>query len=328
MTRLSPGTLILGIFAVLFGLVGALAAKRYLQQEPPPAEVAEAPRAQIVPTSGTDLVAGRTITLGDVALIQATPQQMKKMDLPPQFMTNPSQIIGRTLREDVPKGHAFALGDFYPEGLGPNVAERLRPGYRAITIELDEQATELAMIAAGSMVDVVFRTAPNELGYVPETTVTLLEQVEVLAIDEETYEGARVSRNGRSARGGASVTLAVTPEQAAALTVVEGHGNMSLVLRGKDDDLLAAADAPPQTLRTLLDLPEPEVPFTTQVYRRGQLTTAVFQDGQPTMVADSFNGLPVAAHTRGPTIASVSQRVAQKTATKDGDKGCGCGSDK
>ena len=70
-----------------------------------------------------------------------------------------------------------------------------------------------------------------------------------------------------------------------------------------------------------------QVPFTTQVYRRGRLTTAVFRDGQPTMVADSFNGLPVAADTRGPTIAPVSQRVARKT-TKDDDKGCGCSGDK
>lgn len=326
MTRLSPGTLILGIFAVLFGLVGALAAKRYLQEEAPVEVERQAPAQQTVPIAGTDLAAGRTITLGDVALMRKTREQMKKMDLPNEFMTNPSQIIGRTLREEVPKGKAFMLASLYPEGLGPNVAERLQPGYRAITIELEEQAAELAMIAAGSLVDVVFRTAPNELGYVPETTVTLLEHVEVLAIDEETYEGARVPRNGRSARSGASVTLAVTLDQAGALTVVEGHGTMSLVLRGKEDNLLAA-DAPPQTLRTLLDLPQPEVPFTTQIYRRGRLTTAVFQDGQPTMVANSFNTLPVAANTRGPTITPVSQTLVKK-ASKDNDKGCGCGGGK
>ena len=36
MQRLSPGTLILGIFAVLFGLVGAYAVKKYTQDQPAP----------------------------------------------------------------------------------------------------------------------------------------------------------------------------------------------------------------------------------------------------------------------------------------------------
>ncbi len=38
--RLSPGTLILGVFALLFALVGAYGVKKYLQERtPPPATV-------------------------------------------------------------------------------------------------------------------------------------------------------------------------------------------------------------------------------------------------------------------------------------------------
>ena len=303
----SPGTLILAIFAVLFGLAGAYYAKYYMGEKPVAAP--EPPKAQLVPRAAADLVEGRTVTLGDVLLVSMTPEQLKKANLPRPFMTDPKQIIGRTLREPLAKGAVFQPTAFYPEGLGPSVAERLKAGYRAITIPLTNSPAELALVSPGMTVDIVFRTEPDKAQHIPETTVTLLERVEVLAIGEEMFVGVRgaATRDTRG-RKDVTVTLSVTPEQANALKVVEGHGTMSLVMRSSKDDLLVGNPGP-RTLAGLLALPAPKEPMTTQIYRRGQLTTMVFEGGVRTeAIAEA--ALPVAAEAPRAGILPVSQTVA------------------
>ena len=319
--KISPGTLILAIFAVLFGLVGAYYAK-HLMREAPVAEP-QRPRPQIVPLASADLVSGRTITLGDIVLMGMTREKMRSEELPRALMSDPAQIIGRTLRQPLAEGSAFEPTAFYPEGMGPSVAERLQPGYRALTVPLENGPAELAMVSPGMMVDIVFRTNSESEDRIPETTVTLLERVEVLAIGEETFVGTRAAAmrsGGRNSK--VTVTLAVTPEQAGALKVVEGHGLMSLVVRAVDDEMLVG-NVGPQTLAGLLDLPKPRKPVTTQIYRRGQLTTMVFEDGRQTEIVSNVVGLPVAAADRPrAAVHSVSQSVATNTA-KDGAKGRG-----
>jgi pilus assembly protein CpaB len=323
--KVSPGTLILGIFAILFGLMGAYYAKYHLRQE----EAVAQPRPdqpRIVPRASTDIAAGRTVTMGDIMLVSMTREQLKKENFPSPYMVEPSQIIGRTLREPLPKGAVFQLTDLYPEGLGPSVAERLQPGYRAITVPLTNSASELAMVTPGMNVDIVFRTEPDSKATVPETTVTLLERVEVLAIGQETFVGVKNAsmRDSRS-RSDLTVTLAVTPEQASALKVVEGHGTMSLVIRGELDESLAG-NVGPRNLAALLELSPPAEPTTTQIYRRGHLTTMVFEGDTPQAIASDIQGLPIAAADgRRPTIHSVSQSTVS-TSPQGDSKDCGCGS--
>lgn len=286
MKKLSPATLLLGIFAVLFGLLGAYAVKQHLQREQPEQAEAEPAAKLSVPLASAELVAGRTLTAGDVMLKKMTHAEIKKQGIPANFMMNSRQLIGRTLREPVAKGRAFATTDFYPEGTGPSVASRLKPGHRAVTIAMEDDMAAAGLVTPGSAVDVIFRTTSNQKKQLPETTVTLLENVEVLAIGQETFQGARPA--GGQGRGGAAsttVSLAVTPRQASALKTTEGHGSLSLALRGPDD-LDIAGTVEPATLTSVLGLAEPEKPFTTQIYRRGRLSTTVFEDGRRSTIHD------------------------------------------
>ena len=314
MKALSPGTLILAIFAVLFGLVGAYAVKRHLREQPEPPEPARV-RPQTIPLAGVDLVPGRTITLGDVALARMTPDEIKNRNLPAGFMTHPSQVIGRTLREPVSRGSAFQISSFYPEGLGPNLADRLAPGYRAVTIPVEDEAAEAGLISPGARVDVLFRTQADARQHLPETTVTLLESVEVLAVGHQTFQGARSTVHRTSnRRRDVTVTLAVTPKQANALKVVQGRGAISLALRGQEDTELAE-NPTPQTLAGLLGLPKPEKPFATQIYRRGSLTTMVFEDGQPTVIPVAVGALPVRTAAASSAAGGMYGRIANDTRT-------------
>ncbi len=275
MKKLSPGTLLLGIFAVLFGLVGAYAAKQHLQQEEPEAVEAAVVARLTVPLASSDLPVGRKITVGDVMLKKMTHAEIEAADIPDGFMMNSRQLVGRTLREAVGKGHAFATTSLYPEGMGPDIASRLKPGRRAVTIAMEGNMAAAALITPGATVDVIFRAASDKKKLIPETTVTLLEGVEVLAIDQETFQGARNMHASKES----TVSLSVTPKQAAVLKVTEGHGSLSLALRGPNDHTIAELNSP-ATLAGVLGLAQPQKPFATQIYRRGQLSTTVFGDGE------------------------------------------------
>ena len=310
MNKLSPGTLLLGIFAVLFGLVGAYAVKQHLKrEEPKPAETATVSKLT-VPLASADLAPGRTITTGDVMLVKMTHQEIKKRKIPREFMTNSNQVIGRTLREPVSRGKAFVTTAFYPEGVGPSVASRLKPGYRAVTVPLEDNTAASGLVSPGAIVDVIFRTHADPKRQVPETTVTLLESVEVLAIGQETFLGARATGK-QQGKQSATVSLAVTPEQGAALKVTEGHGTMSLALRSPSDDAVVDV-ATPATLTGVLGLAEPEKPFSTQIYRRGHLSTTTFESGHR---GDTLYELPMPAITESkpaPVRAAAQQATDER----------------
>jgi pilus assembly protein CpaB len=299
MNKMSPGTLILGIFAILFGLVGAYAAKKYLQQQTPQVTAEEAALQQTytVPVAINDLAAGRTITLGDLMVERLNYEDIRRRGLPASFMSKSSEIIGRTLKEPVKRGHAFEPTVFYPQGIAPNVVDRLVAGQRAVTIAFTGSAAAAGLITPGADVDVLFRTFGDRTG-LPETTVTLLDNVRVLAVGKEMFEGA-VGGNAGKGRF-RTVTLSVNTTQAQALKIVEDRGTMMLVLRNGDDP--ASADVPgPKTLPELLGIRRTDQPFRTEYYRRGRLTTIYHGNGSPRYEHQAPFGMPVVGPVDNPS---------------------------
>ena len=239
---MNPGTVLAGIFAVLFAFAAAYVVRSFLVREPPPQAAATPPAADTtiqVPTASSELLAGRTITLGDLALrsmeIAEARKKIEAKELPSDFMTNPEQIVGRILREPVKVGDAFSAALFYPEGTGPTVADKLKPGFRAVTIMVTDTGLVSGFASPTTLVDVLFRS--EELENFPETTSTLIEAVEVLAVGRSSYPNSQTVEQNDQGRGPGLVhaTLAVTPEQAGILRVLEGRGEMSLALRSPDE---------------------------------------------------------------------------------------------
>lgn len=299
MSRITPGTVIVGIFAVLFGLVGAYGVRKYFQTEKPAPLPPTAPARQVVPVASGDLEAGRPLVLGDVAIWRLLPEEIDKMmkdgKLPKQYMTNPQQIIGRILKAPLKQSQAFQTTDLYPEGSGPTIAEKLAPGLRAVTIPVEGTGALGGYDGPGSYVDVVFRAQPDAKAGIPETTVTLLEGVQVLAVEEADKRappGAKLSNR---------VTLAVTAAQANALKIAENRGTFSLSLRSPEDVEVAASNEP-QTLDRLLNVPV-----------REQFTTSIYRGGSPTAV--SFVGTTVARQpaVQLPIAGVLQLRAAQQT---------------
>lgn len=290
MRRLSPGTLLVLVFAILLGLLGAYAVKKYLTREPAPV-VAETPKEMVyrMPVAVHDLPAGRVVAEEDVMTLSLTAKDIIKAKYPTTWMDQVKQIAGRTLRQPQKRGQPFEAASFYPKGMGPSLADNLEPGERAVTIPLGKDAVDVAMLTPGAVVDVLFRSDPK--GSVPDATVTLLSRVKVLAIGTKTLVGSIPAET--KAEAPSTITLAVDQTQARALKVVEGRGSLMIVQRSAKDNQLADKGGP-TTLPGLLGLKEPEKPFATEIYRAGRLATMVFQDDRrQSMTLDPPFGMPV-----------------------------------
>ena len=137
------------------------------------------------------------------------------------------------LRKAVPAGRPFDPGDFFPDGSGMDISERLQAGYRAVTVPIENIGAVNGFAVPGSIVDVLFRAKPE--GSRPQVTLTLLERIEVMAFNVNTTAGNR-NDPSTSSPISSTVTLAVTPQQAKILKVVEGRGELSLTLRNPKDD--------------------------------------------------------------------------------------------
>jgi len=207
------------------------------------------------------------------------------------MLADGKQIVGRTLKKQLKKGDPFEPDSFYPEGTGPDIAELIKPGLRAVTVNVLGASAFPAQATPGSVVDVIFRAKANPEQRIPEVTRTLMERVGILAIGNNSTPGISGGIDPKSESQ--AVTLAVSPHQATILKVAEGHGDLTLALRGNADNEVDAIN-PDLTLSQLLRIPPeqpPPAPFVAEIYRRGQRQTLTFK---PTggVQADQASPLP------------------------------------
>lgn len=232
MSRLTPGMMTVVLFALLAGLGGAYVVQHHIQQPGPlfTPQVAAREEGYVVPFALTDMEKGRVVTLNDIGVKRLNAAEYKKSTYAKQtFLNSTSQIQGRTLKVTLKKGETFTPDNLYPFGDGPGVEDRLEAGYRAVSIPVKNVGAVEGFARPGSYVDVLFRSSAE--GRRPEVTLTLFERIQVLAINTNVVEGQRVA-----VKGDGTVTLSVTPHQAKVLKVVEGRGELSLMLRNPDDD--------------------------------------------------------------------------------------------
>lgn len=307
MDRVSSGTILLAFIAVLCGLLGVYTVRQALKRNPRPS--AEAPARVVIPMASRRLAPGQTVTLGDVALVRMTRTEMKAKGVSGMFMADPDQIIGRTLRQTVSRGSTFDTENFYPDGTRPGIVDRLKPGERAITVSIHGIDALVGFAGAGQIVDVLFRVSNTDDGYhdryhpwtarqqyntrnrgrsgwrhgshgwedYDSRAVTLMQGVTVLALENNSTQTDQ--QNPLDKEEAIAVTLAVSPDQAEVLRVVEGNGQISLALRRPDDKTtFETIDA--MTLNKVLGIKR-QRPSEMEVYRGHRVETLVFDpDGE------------------------------------------------
>ncbi len=299
MARISPGTMTAAIFAILVGLAGAYGVRQYLK----PAEIpkvetaAEEPAREpmvFVPVAARDMTMGQKVALNDIIVHKMTRENFRKSSFAElSFMPDTRQIIGRTLRAALKQSQVFEPSGFYSDNMGPGVAELLKPGFRAVTIGIENIGAVEGFARPGTLVDVYYRADADE--DIPEVTMTLLEYVEVLAVGTTAVQGQSVTLGNGSSQTG-SVTLSVTPEQAKALRVVEGHGSLTLALRHPDDrggsvtTVLDEADGK-MTLARLVGLKPAKRVSQIEIYRGTSKEILSFESNRNSPADVRFGGL-------------------------------------
>jgi pilus assembly protein CpaB len=121
---------------------------------------------------------------------------------------------------------------------------RLKEGYRAMAIRVDEASSVAGFAAPGSTVDVVAVVTPGANSR-PVAKV-IVQNLRVLANGQQTQ--ARTEGQGRI---GNTVTLEVTPAQAEILTLAGREGTLQLLLRHPADSEIVFV--PPVVMPSFVD---------------------------------------------------------------------------
>src|SRR5262245_34437733 len=156
--------------------------------------------------------------------------------VPPGALTQIDEAIGRVSYLPLVKDEPVLDGRLAPRGSGRGLAAVVPKGMRAFTIQTPNISSGVAgFILPGNKVDVLLTLtnpgANDETG--GGSTVTLLQNVEILAVDQRVEAPADNKVNPKELR---SVTLVVTPEQATKLDLGQNKGKLHLALRNPEDD--------------------------------------------------------------------------------------------
>jgi Flp pilus assembly protein CpaB len=174
--------------------------------------------------AAADLPPWKTIDENDVTM-----KTIKVKEAPESYFTSSTQVLGRTLSRRLVEGQLFEKSTFL---LGRRPGDDIPEGQRLITLSLSPHASLKGLLRVGSFVDVLVSYRPCR----EETpkTKTLLNNVQVFAIEETTMTSAEQKQEGNSSKKlqrNDRITLIVSPEQAEVLHSATEYGDVSLVLR-------------------------------------------------------------------------------------------------
>jgi len=145
------------------------------------------------------------------------------------------KVAGLRLLRPVQHGRALRRGDMFDER-GKDFSDQIESGARAITLETDELNSISQMLRPGNIVD-LYLIAADTTGN-GQQVVPLLERVKVVATGQRlraTDPQALPERSAPGAQSFTTVTVEVTPAEAARIALAQQAGRIRAVLRNPGD---------------------------------------------------------------------------------------------
>jgi pilus assembly protein CpaB len=223
-------------------------------------QISAGDRSQLQPvvTVALDVESGRELEAKSLKLAHYRPQ-----DVPKGALTSIDDAVGCTALVPLVTGEPIVSGKITGKGVGSGLAVMVPDGMRAFTIQTPQLTGEVGgFIKPGFHVDVLMTstqsgTNDSSEGYV---TTTLLQDIRVLAVAQKLEPGEDVKKSEdkekkvepdelKTVTNVRSVTLLVTPDQAAKLDLGMNRGLLHLSLRNPADH--RAANASRATMREL-----------------------------------------------------------------------------
>ena len=223
--------------ALVFGVASAFGVKAYLdaQANRPPEIVVEKAKTTSVVVAKITIPRGKTVTDADVEA-KEWPTEL----VPAGAARDIKDVVNRAALTTI-YGEELLLNEKLAKGPRDDLASHLGSGMRAFTIHIPTVGSGVAgFILPGNKVDVLLTV--SDLPSLKETgpmTVTLLQGVEILAVDQQLEAPAANKMDPKELH---SVTLAVTATQAAKLALAGSKGSLNLALRNPTDEQGAATD--------------------------------------------------------------------------------------
>lgn len=223
------------IAAVFMGLIAAVLARHVIGGRGPAA--AHAPTVRVV-IAKTDLAPGHAITTEDLSLVPIVAAAP-----PASGFTNLATVVGRVTRAPMLAGQPVLESLLAPAGVPDGLQALVPEGMRAITVETNESSGLAGLLSPGSRVDVVTTAT---VGSDSERAVSriIAQNVRVLAVGQRL--SGTPQQQGDAAGASApsrTVTLLVTPHDAASLDLAQSMARLRLILRGNGDSQEVDDDA-------------------------------------------------------------------------------------
>ncbi len=156
---------------------------------------------------------------------------------PKLVFTSKEEVVGRVAGMAIPRGMAVLPTLLAPKGTPAGMATRIRDGYRAVAVKVDEFAGVAGWIRPGSKVDVVAVMQTDATGARRSTvSKVILDNIEVLAVGQDLGATGEVS-----AAVTKSVTLLIRPEDVPKLHLAATKGTIKLAMRNQRDATLATS---------------------------------------------------------------------------------------
>lgn len=181
-------------------------------------------------------VAMKDIGLGDVLNSQVLKlEQWPKDKAPAGAIARIEDVEGRRTRAKLYAGEPILENKLFGKGVSEQGADALIPkGFRVVSIKVDAVSGGGGLLLPGSRVDVLVHLIHNPQRGIPETsTRTILQDVKVFAVNDQI--GLEEEKDSKSIAA-KTISLLVTPAQAAKVTLATELGKIRLIMRSPEDD--------------------------------------------------------------------------------------------
>jgi pilus assembly protein CpaB len=230
---MSARQLIVLVIAGIAAVAALLLIRGMGGREEAPVEDAEQISGEQILVAARDVPQGAALTPSDLA-VALFPQR----SVAPSFVRLSAQpsaqadLVGAVTRRAFVQGEPItSTAVVQPEGRG-FMAAQLEPGFRAVSIEIDDQTAAGGYIQPNDHVDVIVTTRAQgrEGGGEQVNSTIILEDVRVLALGETTQ--TQTEGEGPQAIEASVAVLELTAEDSRTLALADEMGTISLALRG------------------------------------------------------------------------------------------------
>jgi pilus assembly protein CpaB len=293
---MKPRTILLILLALICGVSAAVGVNQLNRDKAP---VATGETVSVVCTS-KDLARGEVLSPENCEI-----RQLPKESLLAGTIQDLEEVVDQTLAVPLVKGEAVLETKLSGKAPGQDLISRIPSGMRAFTIKTPHVASGVGgFIRPDSKVDVLLTTRSNSRSDASGggATTTLIQNLKILAVDRriDSPEGEEIDEKDPR-----SVTLLVTPNQAAKLDLGMNMGMLHLSLRNPDDN--QEAKTRPATLAELRY--HQEKPVTNMANRASELASRMARiwagSGDTTETASAEPVEPQAVQYRSANIRTL-----------------------